>query len=167
MNLLFEGFISGFIRRHASEILPENFRSYDFLPQSRGARRFLAKHENTSVFQTRPDLAFRTGDQFPLLIDTKYKLLDESDRRLGVSQPDFYQMHAYAYRYNCNRVVLLYPQRGQGISPLKVRFKLEDCDKVIEATTVNICIDLTSKVSRGDLIAELKQLFPTETSSCN
>lgn len=166
MNLLFENFIAGFIRRHAVEILPEEFLSYDFLPQSRGARRFLARRENTSVFQTKPDLAFRTGAKFPLLIDTKYKLLDERDRRLGVSQADFYQMHAYAHRYDCNRVVLLYPQTGS--APLKACFKLEDCNKQIEAASINICMDLGTKASRENLIAELKQqLFPTETSSCN
>lgn len=167
MNALFETFIASFLHRHASQILPEAYLQYDFLPQSRGARRFLATRENTAVFQTRPDLAFRTGDRFPLLMDTKYKILDEKDRRLGVSQSDFYQMHAYAHRYNCNRVVLIYPQNAQWSAPLKACFKLEDCNKVIEVASVNICVDLGSNAGRADLIRELNQLFPTETSACN
>ena len=167
MNLLFEKFIAGFIHRHASDILPETFRRYDLLSQSRGERRFLAKRESRSVFQTKPDLAFRAGTQFPLLIDTKYKCLDKQDRTLGVSHQDFYQMHAYAHRYNCDRVVLLYPQTRDTTAPLKACFKLEDCEKLIEAASINICVDLASTTGRAELIGELKQLFPTETSTCN
>jgi 5-methylcytosine-specific restriction enzyme subunit McrC len=168
MNVLFENFVAGFLYRHASQILPDAYLQYDFLSQSRGARRFLATRENTSVFQTRPDLAFRIGDRFPLLIDTKYKILDDKDRRLGVSQSDFYQMHAYAHRYQCNRVVLIYPQNAESVAPIKACFKLEDCDKVIEVASINICVDLGSKSGRVDLMRELNQLFPTETSSsCN
>ncbi len=165
MNLLFENFIAGFIRRHRSEILPAEFSSYDFLPQSRGARRYLANREGKTVFQTIPDISFRNGDEFPLLIDTKYKRLDGTDRKVGVAQTDFYQMHAYAHRYNCNRVVLLYPQTAASAAPLKACFKLEDCEKVIEANSVNICVDLSTRDGRNSLVSELKTLFPVETSS--
>jgi len=165
MNLLFENFLASFIRRHAAHILPESFLRYEFLPQSHGARRYLARREDRNVFQTIPDIAFRDGDAFNLLIDTKYKLLDDKERNLGVSQSDFYQMHAYAHRYNCDRVILLYPSKSAYGEHVNACFKLEDCQKVIEATSVNISVDLSSTEGRARLIAQLKQIFPQETSS--
>lgn len=164
MNLLFENFIAGFIRRHASQVLPESFLRYDFLPQSHGARRYLARREERNVFQTIPDIAFRDGKQFPLLIDTKYKLLDDKERNAGVSQSDFYQMHAYARRYDCDRVILLYPNKSSYAERIHACFKLEECQKVIEAKSVDISVNLSSAEGRAKLIAELKQIFPQETS---
>jgi 5-methylcytosine-specific restriction enzyme subunit McrC len=163
MNQLFESFIAAFIRRHSSEILSDRLQACDFLTQSRGARLNLARHGEKEVFQTRPDIAFRDSErQFPLLIDTKYKRLDEADRRLGVSQPDFYQMHAYAHRYACHHIILLYPQAAEAASSLNVSFTLEDCEKVIQAGTVDLRIDMSSKQERQKLICELKALFPQE-----
>jgi 5-methylcytosine-specific restriction enzyme subunit McrC len=164
MNLLFESFIAGFMKRYASEIFPSQFAGYEFLPQSRGARHYLAWHQERSVFQTIPDIAFRNGNQFPLLIDTKYKRLDERDRRAGVAQSDFYQMHAYAHRYQCGRVVLLYPEMADSHGPISACFKLHDSERTINVNSVNICVDLSSSEGRASLIAELKQLFPTEAS---
>ncbi len=34
----------------------------------------------------------RQKGDFPLIMDTKYKKLKEGDRKLGVSQADFYQI---------------------------------------------------------------------------
>jgi 5-methylcytosine-specific restriction endonuclease McrBC regulatory subunit McrC len=49
------------------------------------------------------------GERF--LVDTKYKVLDNSKQHDGLSQSDFYQMYAYgnAGRRHYDRVVLLYP----------------------------------------------------------
>ena len=164
MNQLFESFITAFIRRHALEILGDELRTCDFLSQSRGATYYLARSRGKSVFHTRPDIAFRDGaKQFPLLVDTKYKRLNETDRRLGVSQADFYQMHAYAYRYSCKRVILLYPQMAGMAQPLKACFQLEQNEGTVEASTVNLCIDLGRKPDRQRLIEELRALFQ-ETS---
>lgn len=165
MNLLFERFIAGFIRRYASHILPEAFLRYELLPQSHGARRYLASRENRSVFQTIPDIAFRNRDLFPLLIDTKYKLLDDKERNVGVSQSDFYQMHAYAHRYNCDRIILLYPNKSSSSERIHATFKLADCEKVIEASSVNVSVNLANSEGRCRLISELRQMFPQETSS--
>ena len=59
----------------------------------------------------RPDIVLETKGPSAqtLIIDTKYKLLEE-DKKEGVSQPDLYQMHAYSRKYSCVDVVMLYPQ---------------------------------------------------------
>jgi 5-methylcytosine-specific restriction enzyme subunit McrC len=162
MNQLFEKFIAGFVHRHATEILSEELKDCDFLPQSRGGSRYLARKDGQTVFQTKPDLAFRNDMYFPLLVDTKYKRLVESDRKLGVSQADFYQMHAYAHRYKCNRVLLLYPQTTGASGPMRACFKLEECDHNVEVSTINLNINLSNKTDRKKLIAELKASFSQE-----
>ena len=162
MNQLFEKFVTGFVHRHAGEILADELRACDFLPQSRGASRYLARRDEKTVFQTKPDIAFRDGNQFPLLVDMKYKRLDERERKLGVSQADFYQMHAYAHRYQCGRVVLLYPQTSGAGEATRACFKLEECAHSVEVSTVNLCINLSSKTDRQKLIAELRASFSQE-----
>jgi 5-methylcytosine-specific restriction enzyme subunit McrC len=163
MNQLFEKFIAGFIHRYAAQVLSDELKACDFLPQSRGASLHLARRDEKKVFQTRPDIAFRSGgEKFPLLIDTKYKRLNERDTKLGVSQSDFYQMHAYAHRYSCSRVILLYPQiNGVKESP-KACFKLERCNHTVEVASVNLCVDLGVKTERQKLVNELKTLFSRE-----
>src|ERR1700752_358486 len=162
MNQLFEKFITGFVQRHAEEILSEELKACDFLPQSRGASRYLARKDERTVFQTRPDLAFRNEKHFPLLVDTKYKRLDERDKKLAVSQADFYQMHAYAHRYKCNRVILLYPQTIGASGPTRACFKLEECEHAVEVSTINLAVNLSSKTDRQKLVAELRATFSQE-----
>lgn len=162
MNSLFEKFVAGFVQRHASEILSRELKTCEFLPQSRGASRYLAKRDDRTVFQTKPDIAFRNELQFPLLVDTKYKRLDERERKLGVSQADFYQMHAYAHRYACTRVLLLYPQIAGASGPVRACFKLEECDHTVEVSSIDLCVDLSRNSERQKLIEELRTSFSRE-----
>lgn len=162
MNQLFEKFVAAFVRRHAGEILSDELKACDFLPQARGASRYLARKDDKTVFQTKPDLAFRRELSFPLLVDTKYKRLEERDRNLGVSQADFYQMHAYAHRYSCSRVVLLYPQIADASGATRACFKLEECAHAVEVSTINLCVNLSSRPDRQKLIAELRASFSQE-----
>jgi len=162
MNQLFEKFIAGFVHRHAGEILPDELRDCDFLPQSRGASRYLAERGQRKVFQTKPDIVFRDGLRFPLLVDTKYKSLDERDRKLGVSQADFYQMHAYAHRYRCKRVLLLYPQTVGASGSVRACFKLEECEHTVEVSSINLFIDFSRKADRQKFITELRTSFSQE-----
>jgi 5-methylcytosine-specific restriction enzyme subunit McrC len=156
MNKLFEEFVISFISRHRREILPNHLQDCELLPQSVGAVRYLAKNCNKSVFQLKPDLVMRQNFDFPLIMDTKYKRLKEGDRKLGVSQADFYQMYAYAQRYNCPNVFLIYPQ-VVGMSELRARFAIEG--GMITAATIDLCGDLSKREERDKLVARLKGLF--------
>ena len=159
MNQLFEEFIIGLIRRRRDHVLPEHLRTCDLLPQSHGAPHYLARDSRgRRVFQLHPDLAFRRGPAFPLLLDTKYKRLNPSDRRLGVSQADLYQMHAYARRYQCPRVVLLYPRTAEMSESLHERFTLEG-GGTIEVATVDLSVDLSSQEGRWRLAKMLHNIL--------
>jgi 5-methylcytosine-specific restriction enzyme subunit McrC len=161
MNRLFEGFVAGFIRRHRDLVLPDALRACELLTQSVGAPHYLARDPSgRPAFQLRPDLAFRRGaEDFPLLLDTKYKRLDPADRKLGISPADFYQMHAYARRYRSPRVLLLYPQPPDTPSRLHTHFTLEGGDATIEAATINLRVDLGTPAGREGLAAELKSVL--------
>jgi 5-methylcytosine-specific restriction enzyme subunit McrC len=162
MNQLFEAFIINLIRQQPG-ILPPWLQDCTLHPQTRGHTRFLAQTaEGTAVFRMKPDLALRQGANYPLLVDTKYKLLHGEDARLGIAPSDFYQMFAYSRRYNCPHVLLLYPQ---GEQPLRQRFALPDGAGTISAATVDLRRDLRGRHGRLALLAELREIMTSEVKN--
>jgi 5-methylcytosine-specific restriction enzyme subunit McrC len=159
MNILYEAFVANFIRKHRDEILQQNLYDCDLLPQSRGASRFLARCFDRPMFRLRPDLAFRIKTEFPLLLDTKYKRLDATDARLGVRQADFYQMYAYAQRYHCPRVLLLYPQMADMPSSLHSRFNIEEENREICVETLDLRVDLSRYEGKQHLIDQFRTIL--------
>jgi 5-methylcytosine-specific restriction enzyme subunit McrC len=114
MDKLFEEFIAEFILR---ELRGEwRARGWSLRPQS-GTRYLLCNDSGSDLFKLVPDLRFEnSARETELIVDTKYKLLDASDTKTGVVEADAYQMFAYKERYQCPRVVLLYPQTSEKIA---------------------------------------------------
>jgi 5-methylcytosine-specific restriction enzyme subunit McrC len=108
MEAVFEGFIAGFVRRHALELglSPERIRV-----QARGDRRHLLRDEQARRhFRLIPDLIIEhEADRGPLIVDTKWKRLEGDRGDRGVSQADLYQVYTYLQRYHAREAVLLYP----------------------------------------------------------
>lgn len=162
MNKLFEDFIVGFIQHHRQEILPEKFQNCILQPQSKGTTYFLARRDKSPVFKIEPDLVFRDkSGKFPLLLDTKYKLLNTEKRNLGVEQGDFYQMFAYVHRYpRCEKAILVYPWSDEmGDRPSIVHFDLEDIKKTIGVTTIDLHLDLFDPKDIAKLKMEIKNIL--------
>ena len=67
------------------------------------------KHLAMSGFHLRPDITIQTGNESVAILDAKWKRLDVGEPNSGVSSGDAYQMNAYANRYRCNRLGLVYP----------------------------------------------------------
>jgi len=67
------------------------------------------KHLAMSGFHLRPDITIQTGNESVAILDAKWKRLDVGEPNSGVSSGDAYQMNAYANRYRCNRLALVYP----------------------------------------------------------
>jgi len=62
-------------------------------------------------------------------MDTKWKLLSDTERNSGISQLDMYQMYAYAKKYEADRIVLLYPYSDR-ISRTDIGYASNDNVKV-------------------------------------
>jgi 5-methylcytosine-specific restriction enzyme subunit McrC len=104
MELIFEDFISAFIRQELSA---------DWLAETQKGGLSLVERP-VNAFQMRHDLLLTSvaDDTIQVIIDTKYKLREGalwSDPKKGVSQSDMYQMTAYGMRRGCRKVLLLYP----------------------------------------------------------
>lgn len=160
MNRLFEDFLTQFIRRHRHSILPAHLAHSQLLAQAQGVQRYLARRDDgRDAFLLRPDLVVRDGNAVPLIIDMKYKRLDPEQRRLGIAPADFYQMLAYAQRYQCAHVLLLYPQTAEVTQPVRHVFTPYGSPTRIVVQTVDLRNDLSQAVHRRHLLAELRQGF--------
>ena len=55
------------------------------------------------------DIVISTDNSPTCIVDTKWKKLQPTERKVGVAQGDLYQMLAYSERYECKSILLLYP----------------------------------------------------------
>jgi 5-methylcytosine-specific restriction enzyme subunit McrC len=160
MNRVFEAFLVNFVRAHRWEVLPPEWRRCDLLPQARGASLCLARSAEKPMFRLKPDLVVRDGGRFPLLMDAKYKRLDASAAGGGVGQADFHQMFAYAHRYDCPRVVMLYPHTAAMPAAQDREFLLEGTGgTTVAIATVDLRVDLGRAECRRTLTGRLRQVF--------
>jgi 5-methylcytosine-specific restriction enzyme subunit McrC len=67
------------------------------------------KNLATTGFQLRPDITVQSEDECVAIFDAKWKRLDLAEPNSGVLSGDAYQMNAYASRYRCKRLALVYP----------------------------------------------------------
>lgn len=112
MEKLFERYVARWLRQQlpADAVLRTPARSQS-----------LCRHEQQDFFQLQPDL-FVTHQGQAWVLDTKWKLLDASDRanRYGLNQSDFYQLYAYGQKYlgGQGRMALIYPRTESFDTPL-------------------------------------------------
>lgn len=158
MNELFEEFIAEFTRVEVDEVW--HARGWSLRAQS-GTRYLLCNEAGLNRFKLVPDIRFETrvGDSVStaLIIDTKYKRLDCSIARLGVSEADAYQMFAYKERYLSPRVILLYPKTSETIA----HDFSADADSLpwLEVRTVDLQRELNKGSNRRLLADELASII--------
>jgi 5-methylcytosine-specific restriction enzyme subunit McrC len=166
MNRLFEQFVTRTIVRRLRHV----YEPLGWLPRPQSARRALLTDESgRQRFWLRPDLLFEdAAGRTVLVLDTKYKRPDLADPQAGVAEADAYQMYAYARRYDCPRVVLLYPasltvdSSTEGPTPRVRRFAtpcsvpgVAEPGPWLEVRTVNLGRDLNLPSERNSLRDEL------------
>lgn len=107
MEAVFEAFVTEHLARQVARprVLKAQIRSHH-----------LVRHREQHWFRMKPDLLIRDAGRDVLVLDTKWKLLDglkaNGADKYGLSQGDFYQLHAYgnSYLQGAGDVVLIYPR---------------------------------------------------------
>lgn len=87
---------------------------------------YLVRHQEKNWFRLKPDLLIHDDHANRLVLDTKWKLLDEvkanGSDKYGLSQSDFYQLQAYGQSYldGDGVLALVYPKTAAFDQPLPV-----------------------------------------------
>lgn len=88
--------------------------------QRQKSNKYLCRHNRKEMFNLRPDIYFEAKHQSSyknMILDTKWKLLDQNseDQRYGISDGDMQQMFAYSYMYleHDGPIVLIYPKSSK------------------------------------------------------
>ena len=153
MEKLFEDFIAQMIVSNP-EILPPEYRDDILIQKSIGC---IAYEEERGLFEMRPDLILNS--QPPIILDTKYKMLDPEDIKNKISQPDLYQMYAYCKESGSNIAILLYPEGINTPVPERV-FKLGNEKSItLYVKTIPLHFDLSKDTEVQEFICELSKIF--------
>ena len=131
MNRLFEAYVGTELRGET--------RGKDIRIREQKSQRYFAKREDSGkpVFMMKPDFSFLNKTKDPVAIaDAKWKVLDEGEKDLGISQADMYQIGSYASRYRVKFLVLLYPLQEKLTKP--VYMKLEGTEARLLVQPVDI-----------------------------
>ena len=84
--------------------------------------------DNPKTFGLNPDIYMSKGGS-AIVLDTKWKKLIRNSNNYGISQSDMYQMYAYAYKYDVENIVLIYPKHRE------ISFNKDDKDDKNNYTT--------------------------------
>ncbi|WP_288841846.1 McrC family protein [uncultured Deefgea sp.] len=150
MAELFERYIGKLMRRAL------NPQGYEVMLQH--SRHYLARDSksNSRLFQLRPDIVVNAASSTSCIVDTKWKRLKPSERKLGVAQADLYQMLAYSERYQCKSILLLYPWDHGAAEYRGVHKRL-----VFEGKDSHVTIGEVSLADLSTVPAQLMELFST------
>lgn len=79
-------------------------------------------HAGKPKFKLRPDITAKCKEERFIILDTKWKLINQKmlDKNYYISQDDIYQMFAYAEKYDSEELYLLYPQNEEFTEKLPV-----------------------------------------------
>ncbi|MYH39761.1 MAG: restriction endonuclease [Candidatus Dadabacteria bacterium] len=136
MNRLFEAYVASELRKEA------NIQGLRLREQ--GPLKYFAKLDGSGepVFRMKPDISFvDKKNQVVMIADTKWKMLDEREKNLGISQADMYQMGSYASRYGVKCLALLYPMQEKLTE--SVYMTLEGTEVTLLVQPVDISAQIT------------------------
>jgi 5-methylcytosine-specific restriction enzyme subunit McrC len=127
MERIFEDYVAQCLKKKLLEYFP----NADRLKTQARKHYLVSEHDGSPIFNLRPDLFVLNGKQNICVMDTKWKLVDSSDRakKYGISQADMYQLYAYGHKYlkgaGSKELLLIYPKTAAFSSPLP-GFNYED-----------------------------------------
>jgi 5-methylcytosine-specific restriction enzyme subunit McrC len=156
MNKLFEAYVAVLVRRCAE--------GTGATVRVQGPLAYLASDEaSKAVVRLRPDISVMDRDgRLTLIIDAKWKELGEQQERAPQPSPaDIYQMSAYATRYQCPRLMLVYPGDSMRPSGRIKRFTLMNIPSDIDIAL----LDIQAAVANGSPPGWLADLVRADQGS--
>jgi len=135
MNKLFESWV-------AAELRPEAWKQ-NLKLREQGPRRYMAQWQDNEqpVFQMKPDISLIDAeDNVVRICDAKWKILNQEETKLGISQADLYQLQAYANRYGVRDLSIFYPMQKDLTKLRTLHIK-----GVHESTIRIVPVDITSQ----------------------
>ena len=142
MEQVFEDYVTAYISRHA-EIL-----GWKATPQNEQSWVYEGEKDR---FKIRPDIVLRKNGDLALVLDAKWKEVDENNLRDSVDQSDIYQMFAYAKVCGCSKVALVYPKSEKFLKRKELTYEIDGGIKLI---LYPFAVDKPEESARG-LIDEL------------
>ena len=121
MEKLFEDYVAKLLKRKLQ---------FGYRLRVQPCDKYLVKHRTRPWFNLKPDLMVQEGERRVAILDTKWKLLDETGKdKYGLSQPDMYQLFAYGKKYfegeGAGELFLIYPKHTGFTAPLPL-FEFDD-----------------------------------------
>lgn len=161
MNRLFEEFIYQFLSQHRKKIFTGNWKNIRVQYQLEGKTTYLLEKlpEHKHLSSLKPDILVTRPSGSPrLIVDAKYKKIDPKSTKYNVDIGDIYQMISYGLRFECQKILLVYPQWRQSQSILT---KLKTIGKPYELTvaTINLAQPLNKTAT---LVDEFQTIFREE-----
>jgi 5-methylcytosine-specific restriction enzyme subunit McrC len=158
MESLFEQFIAGVIQ---GEELHRNVFGDGARIEVQKHIGYLIEKDGKKLAGMKPDIVIKMGKE-KVIIDTKYKLLNQEDRKLGVSQQDLYQVYAYCRETNAKKALLLYPEGLNKIDEINLKrpFKFgKDRDIELYVRTVSLEDNQTSGSGWESFVCNLSDVL--------
>ena len=102
MEKLFESYIAHKLKQHLESGIKLSVQE----------KKYHMFDDPKPIFSLKPDIVIRSGES-TFVLDTKWKILNETDKNFGISQNDIYQMYAYSKKYNSKRSILIFPRQTE------------------------------------------------------
>lgn len=122
MEKLFEHYVAYHLRRN----------SPDYKISTQHATEHICQHQDSKIFKLKPDIFIERSNAKNIVMDTKWKLIDQTDRggRYGLKDSDIQQMFAYSHYYldHQSEVILIYPYRDEKFSKPLDEFNFRETD---------------------------------------
>lgn len=149
MEKIFESYISKQLKNISS-----NYSGYKIETQKQTQYLF----DEPRKFRLKPDIYISMNSNPYKVLDIKWKRLNtDFKNNYGISQADMYQMYAYAYKYNVENIVLIYPkEKGLEFEKLPSYIQNSEKNNHLKRVAVQVFLyDLTKEKSSLDDIKDI------------
>lgn len=165
MEAVFESFVAKYLAKNlpASVTLSTQIQ-----------KESLVTYDTQRYFRLKPDLYLMHGEASTIVMDTKWKLIDQSKSagadKFGLSQTDFYQMLSYGFKYlNCEGLlVLIYPRTETFQKPFEHYFAYDEEHKLrLKVLPFDVSANSKERLSLTDLGIGVNQRKPRLVNNDN